>query len=224
MNNSLAKGEVALQSFSHVRLCDPMNCSNPGFSLLHCLLEFTQTHVHWVNDPSNHLILCLPLLHLSSIFSSIRVFSNKSALHIRWLKDWSFSISLSNEYSRLISFRINRFDLLAVQGTLKSLLQYYSLKASLLWCLAFFVVQLSHTYMTTGKTIALTTWTLASKWRCRSNTWVRKSPWRWKWQSIPVFLPEKSHIQRSLVSYSPWGCKRVRHDWSPMHSLNIVNE
>ena len=153
-----------------------MKCSTPGFPLLHYLLEFIQTQVHWVDDPSNHLILCHPFLLLSSIFSSIRVFSNKLALHIRWPKDWSFSISTSNEYSGLISFRINWFDLLAVQGILKSLFQYHSLKASILWCLAFFVVQLSHPHMTTGKTIVLTTWTFVSKWRCRSNPWVRKVP------------------------------------------------
>ena len=108
--------------------------------------------------PSNHLILCRPFLLLPSIFPSIRVFSNKSVLHIRWPKYWhfSFSISPSNEYSGLISFRIDLFDLLAVQGTLKSLLQHHSSKASVLQCSAFFIVQPSHPYMTTGKTIALT--------------------------------------------------------------------
>ena len=107
--------------------------------------------------PSNHLILCCPLLLLPSIFPSIRVFSNESALHIRWPKYWSFSFSISpsNEYSGLISFRMDWLDLLAVQGTLKSLLQYHSSKASILWCSAFFIVQLSHPYMTTGKTTAL---------------------------------------------------------------------
>ena len=104
--------------------------------------------------PSNHLILCCPLLLLPSIFPSIRVFPNESALHIRWTTYWSFSISLSNEYSGLISFRIDWFDLFAVQGTLKSLLQHHSSKASILWRSAFFTVQLSHPYMTTGKTIA----------------------------------------------------------------------
>ena len=101
--------------------------------------------------PSNHLILCLPLLHLPSIFPSMRIFSSESILHIRWPKYWSFSFSISpsNEYSGLISFRIHWFDL-AVQGTLKSLLQHHSSKASSLWCSAFFIVQLSHTYMTTG--------------------------------------------------------------------------
>ena len=110
-------------------------------------------------------ILCHPLLLLPSIFPSIRVFSNELALHIRWSKYWSFSfsISLSNEYSGLISFRINWFDLLVVQGTLKSHIQHHSSKASILWCSAFFMVQLSHPYMTTGKTIALTRWTFVSK-------------------------------------------------------------
>ena len=108
--------------------------------------------------PLNHLILYGSLLLLPSLFPSIRVFANESALCIRWPKYWSFSFSISpsNEYSGLISFRIDWFDLLAVQGTLKSLLQYHSLKASILWCSAFFMVQLSHLYMTTGKTIALT--------------------------------------------------------------------
>ena len=115
--------------------------------------------------PSNHLILCHPLLLLPSIFPSIRVFSNKSALWIRWPKYWSFScnISPSNENPGLISFRMDWLDLLAVQGTLKSLLQHHSSKALVLWCSAFFIVQLSHLYMTTGKTIALTRRTLLTK-------------------------------------------------------------
>ena len=110
--------------------------------------------------PSNHLILCRPLLFPLSIFPRIRVFSNELALHIRWPKYWSFSFSISpsGEYSGLISFRMDWLDLLAVQGTLKSLLQHHSAKASILQCSAFFIVQLSHPYMTTGKTIALTRW------------------------------------------------------------------
>ena len=115
--------------------------------------------------PSNHLILCHPLLFLPSIFPRIKVFSNQSVLHIRWPKYWSFSFSISpsNEYSELISFRIDWFDLLAVQGTLKCLLQYHSSKASILWHSAFFTVQLSHPYMTTGETIALTRLTIFDK-------------------------------------------------------------
>ena len=117
--------------------------------------------------PSNHLSLCCPLLLLPSIFPSIRVFSNESALPISWPKYWSFSfsISLSNEHPGLI-FRIYWLDLLAVQGTLKSLLQHHSSKASILQCSAFFMVQLSHSYMTTGKTIPLTRWTFVSKVMC----------------------------------------------------------
>ena len=113
----------------------------------------------------NHLVLCYPLLFLPSIFPRIRVFSNESILHTRWPKYWSFSFSISpsNEYSGLISFRIDWLDLLVVQGTLKSLLQHNSSKASILWCSALFMVQLSHPYMTTGKTIALTRWTFVSK-------------------------------------------------------------
>ena len=115
--------------------------------------------------PSNHLILCHPLLLLSSVFPSIRAFFNESVLHIRWSKYWSFnfSISPSNEYSGLIFFRMGWLNLLIVQGTLKSLLQHHSSKASILWCLAFFIVQLSHLYMTTQRNIALTRWTFVSK-------------------------------------------------------------
>ena len=115
--------------------------------------------------PSNHLILCRPLLLLPSIFPSIRVFSSESVLHIRWPKYWrfSFSISPSNEYSGLISFRMDWLDLFAVQETLKSLLQHHSLKASIIQCSAFFIVQFSHPYMTTGKIIALTRWTFVGK-------------------------------------------------------------
>ena len=129
-----------------------MNHSTAGFPVHHQFPEPTQTHVHCIGDAINHLILCRPLL-LPSAFPSIRVFPSESALHIRWPKYWSFSfsVSLSSEYSGLISFRIDWFDLLAVQGTLRSLLQHYSLKASVLWHSVFFVVQLSHPYMTTGK-------------------------------------------------------------------------
>ena len=150
---------VVLQSLSHVWLCTPTDCSMSGSSVLDYLLEFAQMHVHWV-----HLILCCPFFLLPSIFPRFGVFSNDSALCIRWPKDWSFSFSISpsNEYSRLISFRIDRFDLLAVQGTLKSLLQHHSLKASIFQCSAFFMVQLSQPYMTTGKTTALTIWTILS--------------------------------------------------------------
>ena len=115
--------------------------------------------------PSNHFILCHPLLLLPSIFPSIRVFSNESALRMRWPKYWSFSfnISPSSEHPGLISFRIDQLDLLAVQGTLKSLLQHHSSEASILCCSAFFIVQLSHPYTTTGKTIALTRWTIVGE-------------------------------------------------------------
>ena len=116
--------------------------------------------------PSTHLILCCPLLLLPSIFPSIRVFSNESVLCIRWPKYCSFSIRPSREYSGLIFFRMDWLDLLAVQGTLKSLLQHHSSKASFLHCSAFFMVQLSHSYVTAGKTIALTRWTFVSKYLC----------------------------------------------------------
>ena len=146
-------------------LCDPMNRSIPGLPVHHQLPEFTQTHVHRVSDA------ILPSHPLSSPFPpapippSIKVFSNESTLHMRWPKYWSFSLSISpsNEYPGLVSFKMNWLDLLAVQGTLKSLLQHCSSKASILWCSAFFIVQLSHPYMTTGKTIALTRQTFVGK-------------------------------------------------------------
>ena len=135
----------------------------PGYPVNHQLPQLAQTHVHRVDDAIQYLILYHPLLLLPSIFPSIRVFSNQSVLPIRWPKYWSFnfSISTSNEYSELISFRIDWFDLLAVQGTL----QHHSSEASILQRSAFFIVQLSHTYMTTGKNIALTRWILVSKIR-----------------------------------------------------------
>ena len=141
-----------------------MDCSIPGFPVHHQLPELAQTHCSSVM-PSNHLTLCHPLLLLPSLFPRIRVFSNESVLWIRWPKYWSFSFSISpsNEYSGLISFRMDWLDLLAVQETLKSLLQHHSSKASILPCSAFVIVQLSYPYVTTGKTIALTRWTFVGK-------------------------------------------------------------
>ena len=145
-------------------LCDPMDCSTPGLPVHHQLPELAQLMSIESVIPSNHLILCCPLLLLPSILPSIRVFSNESVLPIRWTEYWSFSFSISpsNEYSELISFRIDWSDLLAVQGTLKSLLQHHSSKASILQCSAFFIVQLTHAYMTTGKAIALIRLTFVS--------------------------------------------------------------
>ena len=156
---------MVVQSLSHVHLCDSMNCSTQAslsFTISWSWLKLMSIELV---VPSNHLILCRPFLLLPSIFPSIRVFSNESVLCIRWPKYWSFSlrISPSNEYSGLISFRIDLLDLLAVQGTLKSLLQHHNSKASILLHSAFFIVQLSHPYMTTGKTIALTRQTFVGK-------------------------------------------------------------
>ena len=141
--------------------------------------------------PSNHLILCRPLLLPPSVFPSIRIFSNESALRIRWLKYWSFNfnVSPSNEYSGLISFRMNWLDLLAVQGTLKSL-QHYSSKASILWCSALFIVHLSHPYMTTGKTIALTRLTFVGK--------VMSLLFNMLSRLVITFLPRSKHL---LISW-----------------------
>ena len=142
--------------------------------------------------PSNHFILCHPLLLPPSIFPSIRVYSNESVLRIRWPKYWSFSFSISpsNEYSGLISFRIDWLDLLAVQGTLKSLLQHHSSKASILWCSAFFIVQFLHPYMTTGKTIALTRQTFVGK--------VRSLLFNMLSRFVITFLPRSKHL---LISW-----------------------
>ena len=148
-------------SCSSPTLCSLMDCSMPGFPVHHQLLESARIHVHRVGD-TNHLILCRPLL-LPSILPSIMVFSNESVLGIRWSKYCNLSISPSHEYSGLISFRMDWLDLLAVRGTLKSLLQHHNSKASILQCSVFIMVQLSHPYMTTGKTIALTRQTFVSK-------------------------------------------------------------
>ena len=150
---------------SCLTLYSPMDCSMPGLPVHHQLLEVTQLMSIESVMASNHLILCQPLLLLPSIFLSIRVFSNESILRIGWPKYWSFSFSISpsNEYSGLISFRMDWLDLLAVQGTLKSLLPHHSSKASILWRSAFFMVQHSHPYMTIGKTIALTRWSFVCK-------------------------------------------------------------
>ena len=163
-----------------------MVCSTPGFPVHHQLLETTQTHVHWVKD------LCHPLLLLPSVFPNMRVFSKESALPIRWPKYWSFSFSigLSNKYSGLISFRFDWFDLLAVQGTLKSLLQHHSSKVSILWLSAYFIIQLSYPYMTTGKTIALTRWTLVGK--------VMSLLFNMLSRLVIIFLPRSKHL---LISW-----------------------
>ena len=138
-------------------LCDPKNRSTSGHPVHHQLPELLKLMFIELMIPSNHLILCPPLLLLPSIFPSIRFFSNESVFPIRWLKYWSFSFSISpsNEYSGLISFRMDWLDLLAVHEAHKSLLQHHSSTAFILWCSAFFIVQLSHPYVTTGKTIAL---------------------------------------------------------------------
>ena len=160
--SSVQFGSVAQ---SCLTLCDPMDCSMPSLPV-HCKLpEFIQTHVHWVSDaiqPSHSLSFPSPP---AFIFPSIRVFSNESVIHIRWPKFWSFSLNISpsNEKSGLFSFRMDWLGLLAVQGTLKSLLQYHSSRVSILQRSAFFIVQLSHPYLTTGKTIALTRRTFVGK-------------------------------------------------------------
>ena len=166
-----------------------MNCSTPGLHVHHQLLEFTQTHVHWVGDaiqPSHSLS---SLILLPSIPPSIRVFSSELPLHMRWPKYWSFifSISTSKEHTGLNSFRVDWLDLLAVQGSLKSLLQHHSSKASILQCSTFFTVQLSHPYITTGKTIALTRRTFVGK--------VMSLLFNMPSRLVITFLPKSKHLQ-----------------------------
>ena len=171
-----------------------MDCSTPGFpgvtspSPTPGVCSNSCPMSQWLT--SNHLILCCPLLLLPSIFPSIRIFSNESVLRIRWPKYWSFSISHSNEYSGLISFRIDWLDLLAVQGTLKSLLQHHSSKAVILWPSVFLIVQLSHPYMTTGKPIALTRQTFVTK--------VMSLLFNMLSRLVITFLPRSKHL---LISW-----------------------
>ena len=169
-------------------LCDPMNHSTPGLPVHHQPKPISIESAM----PFNHLILCQPLLFPSSIFPNIRVFSNESALHIRWSKYWSFTfnISPSSEYSGLISFRMDWLHLLAVPGTLKSLLQHHSSKASILQHSAFFIVQLSHPYMTTGKTIALTRQTFVDE--------VMSLLFNMLSRLVITFLPRSNHL---LISW-----------------------
>ena len=214
-------------------LCDPMDYTTPGFPVHHQLQESTQTHVHWVSDaiqPSHSLPSPSPP---SFNFASIRVFSTKSVLRLRWPKYWSFSFSISpfNEYSGPISFRMNWLDLLAVQETLKSLLQHHTSKASILWCSAFFIVQLSHPYMTTGKTTALTRQTFAGKVMSllfnRLSRLVRAFLSRSKsllisWLCSPsaVILETKKivcHCLHCFPIYLPWS------DGTGCHDLSFLN-
>ena len=209
-------------------LCNPMDWGTPGFPVHHQLLELASIELVM---PFNHLILYCPLLLLPSIFPSIGVFFNKSVLHIRWPKYWSFSfnISPSSKYSGLISFRIDWFDLPAVRGSLKSLLQHHSSKASILWLSAFFIVQLLHPYVTTGKTTALTLRTFIGKVmsllfnmlsrfviaflprsKCLLISWL---------QSLSAVVSEPRKIKSVTVSnfYLPWS------DGTGCHSLCFLN-
>ena len=184
----------SVKKFSSVQSCltlyRPIDHSTPVLPIHHKLSEFTQTHVRWVGDAIQH-ILFHPLLLLPSIFPSIRGFSNESVLHTRWPKYWSFSFSISpsNEHSGLISFRMDWLDLLAVQGTLKCLLQHHSSKASILRHSAFFIIQLSHPCMTTGKTIALTRQTFVDK--------IMPLLFNMLSRLVIIFLPRSKHLLAS---------------------------
>ena len=211
-----------------------MNCSTPGLPVHHQLQEFTQIHVHWVSDAIQSTISSsvVPFSsHLQSFPAS--VFSNESALHIRWPKYWSFTfnISPSNEHSGLISFRMDWLDILAVQGTLKSLLQQHSSKSSILRHSTFFIVQLSHPYVTTGKTIALTRWTFVGKVmsllfntlsRLVRTFLLRSKRFLISWLPSPsaVILEQKNKVSHSfhcLPIYLPWS------DGTRCHDLSFLN-
>ena len=182
---------------SYLTLCDPMDCSTPGFPVLHHFLELAQTHVPWVGGAIQPSCPYCPLLLLPSVFPSIRDFSNESVLHIRWPKYWSFSFSISpsNAYSGMISFRMDWLDLLAVQRTLKSLLQHHSSKTSVLWHSACFIVQFLHPYITPGKTIALTIQIFVGK--------VMSLLFNMLSRFAITFL---SRIKSLLISRLPWFC------------------
>ena len=172
---------------SCLTLCDPMNCSTTGLPITNSRSPPKPMSIDSVMPP-NHLILCCPLVLLPSVFPSNRVFSNESALHIRWPKYWSFSFSISpsNEHPGLISFRRDWLDLLAIQGIFKSLLQHHCSKASVLWRSAFFTVQLSHPYLTTGKTIAFTRTELVRK--------VMSLLFNMLSRLVITFLPRRKHL------------------------------
>ena len=178
-------------------LCNSMDCSTPGFPIQHQPQSLLKLMSFQLVMPSNHLILCHPLLVLPSILPSIKVFYKESVLHIRWQKYWNFSfnISASNEYSGLISFRIDWLGLLAVQETLKSLLQHHSSKASILQCSTFFMIQLSHPYMTTGKIIALTRQTIVNK--------VTSLLFNMLSRFAIAFLPRSKHLLISWLQSPP---------------------
>ena len=191
-----------------------MNCSTPGLPVHHQLPEITQTHVHWVMMPSNHLVLCRHLLLLPSILPSIRVFSNESVLCIMWPEYWSFifSISPSNEYSGLISFRMDWLDLLTVQGTLKTFLQHHSSKASILQHSAFFIGEGNGTpllYSCLENPMDGGAWKAAVHGVAEGRTQLSDFTftfihWRRKWQPTPVFLPGESQGRWSLVGCRLW--------------------
>ena len=212
----------SVQSLSRPTLCDAMNHSMPGLPSLHQLPEFTQTHVHCVGDAIQPSHLLSSLFLPPSIFPSISVFSSESVFRIRWPEYWSFSfsISLSNEYSGLISLRMDWLDLFAVQGTLKSLLKRHSSKASILWCAAFFIVHLSHPYMTAGKAIALTRQTFVSK--------VMSLLFNTLFRLVIAFLPTSKHLliswlqSPSAVILEPPKIKSVTVSPSIYHGLDAM--
>ena len=213
-NNNLLSVQFSSVAQSCLTLCNLMDCNTLAslyFTFPQNLLKLQAIESMM---PSNHLILCRPFLLLPPIPPGIRVFSNESVLHIRWPKYWSFcfSISPSNEYSGLISFRIDWFDLLVVQGTLKSLLQHHSSKASIVQHSIFFIVQLSHPYMTTRKTIALTRWTFVGK--------VMSLLFNMLSRLVIAFLPRSKSL---LISFLSWYFREIL-SWEMMGSCPLVSQ
>ena len=195
---------------SCLTLCDPMGCSMPGFPVHHQLPEVTQTHVHWVSDAIWHLILCRPLLLLPSVFASIRVFSNESVLHIRWPKYWNFNFSISPAVNIQDWFPLGLTGCISLQSKeLLSLLQHHNSKASVLRCSAFFTVQLSHPYMTTGKAIALTRQTFVGK--------VISLLFNMLSRLVITFLPRSKRLLISWLQHSSSNLWNDHHDKSSNH-------
>ena len=210
---------------SYPTLCDLMDCSTPGLPVHHQLPEFGQLMSIDSVMPSSHVILCYALLLLPSIFSTIRVFSNESPFCIRWPKYWSFSLNISpsNEHSGLISFRMDWLDLLALQGTLKSLLQYHSSKTSILWHSAFFIIQLSYQYMTTAKIIGLTRWIFVGKVMSLLFNMLSMLVIAFWLQSPSVVILESPKIKSLTVSIKEIPIYLPGSDGTRCHDLSFLN-
>ena len=229
MEKTLMPGKFSSVTQSHPTLYHPMDCSAPGFPVHRQLLELTQTHVYQVSDaiqPSHPLSSPSPAFHLSQHRGLFQWVSSLD--QVDWSFSFSFSISPSSEYSGPISFRMDRLDLLAVQETFESLLQHLSSKALIIWCSTFFMVQLSHPYVTTGKTIALIRWTFVSKdWRQKEkraaeDEMVRKRHWLRGHESERAMGDTEG--QGSVLCCGPWGSQRVWHDLATEQRKQAIHD